>query len=398
MSVNYASGLSAYDNKGKCGLPETFDPEDVLASKLERLVELVRQSKYLVVHTGAGISTSAGIPDFRGPNGVWTLEAKGKTPENAVTFDSAVPTFTHMAILALEWAGIVRYVVSQNIDGLHLRSGLPRDRLSELHGDMFVEECNKCGHQYIRAKCVPTMAKNLTGGLCEQEKKSRGLCRGKLIDTILDWEDALPDADLELAEQHSRKADLSLCLGSSLQILPSGSLPLLTRKNKGSVVIVNLQPTKHDRSAALRIGAYVDQVMRGLCEGLGVSVPPYSGPSVSLRSIHSQSGGGRRAKVSADPELLQKFTENYRMFLNKVNHCFTKVKTGTDSKKESENDVVTTTESSIDLKRKSEVDVKGESDIVKRKYVESITGDTKGNTGENNGIKLKEEDEKKNKK
>ena len=69
MSVNYATGLSSYDYKGKCGMPETFDAEEVLQDKIHELAEMVRRSQHLVVHTGAGISTSVGIPDFRGPRG-----------------------------------------------------------------------------------------------------------------------------------------------------------------------------------------------------------------------------------------------------------------------------------------------------------------------------------------
>ncbi|GFN83404.1 NAD-dependent protein deacetylase sirtuin-6-like [Plakobranchus ocellatus] len=309
MSVNYASGLSPYENKGKCGLPETFDDPQTLVEKLQKLTDLVRCSKHIVVHTGAGISTSAGIPDFRGPKGVWTLEERGESPQHEVTFESAQPTITHMALVALERAGIVNYVVSQNIDGLHLRSGFPRNRLSELHGNMFVEECNKCGHQYIREKCVPTMAKNLTGGVCVQNK-SRGTCRGKLIDTILDWEDALPEHDLETADQEARKADLSICLGTSLQIVPSGNIPLLTKKNKGKLVIVNLQPTKHDKKADLRISAYVDKVMMALCENLNISIPKFSSPMVSLRSHHTLKSE-KHLPVSADQTLIDKFKQKF---------------------------------------------------------------------------------------
>ena len=69
MSVNYAEGLSDYDNKGKCGLPETFDPQDLVERKVEELAQMMRSSSFIVFHTGAGISTSAGIPDFRGPKG-----------------------------------------------------------------------------------------------------------------------------------------------------------------------------------------------------------------------------------------------------------------------------------------------------------------------------------------
>ncbi|XP_030832372.1 NAD-dependent protein deacetylase sirtuin-6 isoform X2 [Strongylocentrotus purpuratus] len=253
MSVNYAEGLSPYDHKGKCGLPEKFDEPEVVAEKVKKLADLVKRSRHMVVHSGAGISTAAGIPDFRGPKGVWTLEKQGKKPEANVTFDTAKPTATHMALVELERRGKLQYLISQNIDGLHLRSGFPKDRLAELHGNMFVEQCHRCR-------------------------------RGKLHDTILDWEDALPETDLTQAEEHLRKSDLSICLGTSLQIIPSGTLPKLTKKNGGSLVIVNLQPTKLDKQADMRINCYVDDVMTQLMEQLGYPIPEYTGPSLVLES------------------------------------------------------------------------------------------------------------------
>ncbi|KAK3100799.1 hypothetical protein FSP39_025465 [Pinctada imbricata] len=288
MSVNYSAGLSPYEHKGKCGQPETFDTCDSVRDKVYQLAELVRNSKHLVVHTGAGISTSAGIPDFRGPKGVWTLEERGEIPNVDVTFEKARPTKTHMALVALEKAGIVKYVITQNIDGLHVRSGFPRNRLSELHGNMFVEECDKCGAQFIRANSVPTMALRPTGNPCTFTKSGGRLCRGRMHDTILDWEDSLPERDLEMADEHSKKADLSLTLGTSLQIVPSGNLPLRAKKNDGKLVIVNLQTTKHDKKADIKINTYVDDVMIQLCNSLGITIPEYTSPVVHLRSIHTK--------------------------------------------------------------------------------------------------------------
>ncbi|KAM8849114.1 NAD-dependent protein deacylase sirtuin-6 isoform 1-T1 [Spinachia spinachia] len=303
MSVNYAAGLSSYADKGVCGLPETkhcmkaslldpcpsqtllhiqvFDSPEELKAKVETLAQLIKESQYLVVHSGAGISTSTGIPDFRGPKGVWTLEEKGESPHFDTTFEDARPSVTHMALLGLQRAGCLKYLISQNVDGLHVRSGFPRDVLSELHGNMFVEECEKCGRQYVREKAIDVMGLKPTGRHCGVVR-SRGLraCRGKLISTILDWEDALPDKDLNKAEEASRRADLALTLGTSLQIKPSGDLPLLTKRKGGKLAIVNLQPTKHDKHAHLRIHSYVDDVMKQLMELLGLDIPKWEGPTL----------------------------------------------------------------------------------------------------------------------
>lgn len=96
--------------------------------------KLIRDSKHIVIFTGAGISTSSGIPDFRGPDGVWTREARGLPPPKMKDFKTIKPTLTHMAIAKLVEDGIVKAVLSQNVDGLHLRSGVPSNQLAEFHG------------------------------------------------------------------------------------------------------------------------------------------------------------------------------------------------------------------------------------------------------------------------
>ncbi|XP_028414608.1 NAD-dependent protein deacetylase sirtuin-6-like [Dendronephthya gigantea] len=274
MAVDYASGLSDYPHKGKCGAPELFDSEEELERKIVELTKLIKESKHTVFHTGAGISTSCGIPDFRGPKGVWTLEAKGEKPTFDVTFKSAEPSLTHMAIVELEREGYLKFVVSQNVDGLHLKSGFPRSKLAELHGNMFVEQCDNCGRQYLFGDPVKTLGLKRTGNFCLKGGK-RGKCRGKLRDTILDWEDSLPNDDLAASEHHSRQADLSVCLGTSLQINPSGNLPAQTVKHGGKLVIINLQKTKHDKKACLVIHGYVDKVMEGVARHLNMIIPQF---------------------------------------------------------------------------------------------------------------------------
>jgi mono-ADP-ribosyltransferase sirtuin 6 len=175
-----------------------------------------------VAFTGAGISTSSGIPDFRGPQGVWTLQRQGKPlPRAKVSFAVAKPSLTHQALVALIRAGKLKYIVSQNVDCLHLRSGVPRDQLAELHGNCFSERCPKCQTEYIRDFEVETVGFKATGRKCTVDG-----CTGRLKDHVLDWEDALPEDELRASEEHTRQADLAICIGTSLQITPACNIPL----------------------------------------------------------------------------------------------------------------------------------------------------------------------------
>lgn len=271
MSLGYAQKLSYREDIGTVGMSEIFDPSDILHQKIEELALMIKESKHLVAFTGAGISTSCGIPDFRGPKGVWTLQHAGKgLPEASLPFDRAMPSLTHMALVELERAGILKFVISQNVDSLHLRSGIPRKKLAELHGNSFREVCPSCEIEYVRDFEVETIGMKETSRRCSDTN-----CGAKLRDSVLDWEDALPPKEMNAAENHCKTADLVLCLGTSLQITPACNLPLKCIRNNGKIVIVNLQPTPKDKKASLVIHGLVDKVIAGVMHFLNLRIPPY---------------------------------------------------------------------------------------------------------------------------
>ena len=296
----YAARLSNYPNKGTVGSTELFDKDRTLKQKLAKLADFFRGAKDrgVVVFTGAGISTSAGIPDFRGPKGVWTLEKQGVIQPSTHDdgFATAQPTLTHRALVALHAAGFVKLVVSQNVDGLHLRSGLPAAALAELHGNMFLETCDRCGAKETVTAPSPTIGLVPTGGTCSSCGEAA------LRDTLLDWENELPEAELVAAEEGSDSADLVLCLGTSMQIQPANQLPQRCLKRRGErgpgkLVIVNLQRTPKDRLATLVVRARVDLVMESLCATLGVVIP---GGCCGGGSDGRRGGSGYMCGSSAD--------------------------------------------------------------------------------------------------
>ncbi|MBN3300617.1 SIR7 deacetylase, partial [Amia calva] len=251
---------------------------DELLKKVKELSAAVREANYLVVYTGAGISTAASIPDYRGPNGVWTLLQKGR-PVSASDLSEAEPTLTHMCIRKLYEEKLVQHVVSQNCDGLHLRSGLPREALSELHGNMFIEVCTACSppREFIRLFDVTertSLHRHGTGRSCPH-------CGAELRDTIVHFgERGTLEQPLNWkgAAEAAGKADLILCLGSSLKVLKKyACLWCMNRapNKRPKLIIVNLQWTPKDDLAALKIHGKCDDVIGLLMKELDLQTQEY---------------------------------------------------------------------------------------------------------------------------
>jgi mono-ADP-ribosyltransferase sirtuin 6 len=251
-------------------MQEHFDTPEALDEKLQKLEELVRASKHMVVFTGAGISTSAGISDFRGPTGVWTRKAQGLAPIAGTSTVKALPTKTHMGIVELHRRGILQYVISQNCDGLHRRSGLPGSAISELHGNSNIEICESCGRRFFRdfkaTRQVRTFD-HFTGRFCH--------CKGRLLESTIDFGQNLPSRPLRLAEEESEKADLHIVFGSSLTVSPACDMPRTTAAHGGKLIIVNLQKTPLTRKAAFQIHAHTDTVMEMLMKRLQIPIPNF---------------------------------------------------------------------------------------------------------------------------
>ena len=307
---------------------EYFQTASAARAAARELASLFAASGHSVVFTGAGISTSAGMPDYRGTAGIDVIAELGeavqpsakaakraKGGKGSAADDPAIaasreyldlsPTRAHRVLVALHTARKLHYVITQNCDGLHVRSGIPRSDVAEVHGSVFVEYCDTCSVEYVRPYCVDLFStscenepwyvacgacgfNHFTGRLCE----AKG-CKGKLRDTIINFSDNLHDkvcGGILRAEEECRKADLVLCLGSSLTVTPASELPQLTRARKGNIAIVNLQATAHDGRAAIRVYYPLDEFMARLEEEM---LPVVGGGSaISSGSGSSSSGGG----------------------------------------------------------------------------------------------------------
>lgn len=182
----------------------------------------------------------------------------------------AIPSFTHMTLVALEEAGYLKYLVSQNTDGLHIRSGFNPQRLAELHGNRCLEKCKNCGSQFLRDFRTREAGKvhdHETSRKCEK-------CKGKLYDSIINFGENLPDYELNRSFEQAEKADLCLAMGSSLTVTPAAHIPRDVSK-KGKLVIINLQSTPYDKIAYLRINGMCEDVMKRLAKKMQLKVKDF---------------------------------------------------------------------------------------------------------------------------
>jgi len=219
----------------------------------------------MVAYTGAGISTSQNILDYRSPNGVWDALSKGEQPQKGASMHQVVPTFAHMALAKLTELGILKCTVTTNVDGLHIRSGIPPERLSELHGNIFKRSCPTCKFYYF---FLPEMQKQpkQVGSICPK-------CSSQLEGTGVGFGSNLPQDQWNKAKEESSGCDLALVLGTSMRVSPACNLPEKSYKNKGHLVICNLQKTPYDKYAALVIRAKTDHVMELLFQELALVIP-----------------------------------------------------------------------------------------------------------------------------
>eukprot|EP00930_Biecheleria_cincta_P023395 TRINITY_DN16910_c0_g1_i1.p1 TRINITY_DN16910_c0_g1~~TRINITY_DN16910_c0_g1_i1.p1 ORF type:complete len:407 (+),score=52.18 TRINITY_DN16910_c0_g1_i1:311-1531(+) len=298
---------------------EKFDAEAELRAKATRAADILRGASRAICFTGAGISTSAGLGDYRGKRGKWTLEEQGQETPYTTVYEELRPTYAHEAVAKLVEMGRLVYVVSQNADGLHHLSGIPYSKLSDVHGSAFTEYCPKCGKRYVRDAYAPEdraedyFAGKLCGPIPDHIKKCSGCgsnhwtgrscdnCGGPLHDTVISFGDGLESCVLQPAFEHASRADACLSLGSTMSIGPSNQVVVI---QKGPLIACVRQDTEMDRLCDRRGGvrAYGDcdtfmkMTMRALlgddkCDAWEASLPAKKDTYASKRPAAGKQRG-----------------------------------------------------------------------------------------------------------
>lgn len=247
------------------------------AEAISELAALLKQSRRVLAFTGAGISTASGIPDFRGPGGVWTR----RTPvtlqqflasedarvdyweyklEGHAEFRDAKPSAGHLALVELERRGVLGAVVTQNIDGLHQAAGTSAARLIELHGTNAFVECISCEFREPSARALELFERTRRPPTCPA-------CEAWLKPAVVMFGQALDLDLLARARREAARADLVLSLGSSLVVTPAADVPLVAVARRVPYVIVNRGSTPHDHVATLCIDDDVGHALEAALAG-----------------------------------------------------------------------------------------------------------------------------------
>ncbi|MCH1489666.1 MAG: Sir2 family NAD-dependent protein deacetylase [Ilumatobacteraceae bacterium] len=241
--------------------------------QLEFACELVGGAQRIVVLTGAGISTDSGIPDFRGPNGVWTKNPAAEKASNISYYLAepevrraawqsrleasawtAEPNRGHLAVVDLERSGRLHALVTQNIDGLHQRAGVDPDLVIEVHGTIWYSRCWECGDRRLMEEMLQRVRSGEPDPACE-------LCGGIVkSDTISFGQSLIPEV-IDRAMKVSEQADVLVAIGSTLSVYPVANCVPLAKSRGAKVVIVNAEPTEMDDIADVVVRGSIGEIL-----------------------------------------------------------------------------------------------------------------------------------------
>ena len=239
-----------------------------MSLKLKRLIE---KSKKLVFFTGAGMSTNSGIPDFRGPKGVWKtstpiyfqdfMGSKDKRIQswerkfsNELNIDLAKPNSGHLKLAQIINAKEEAHLITQNVDNLHQDSGIDDSKITELHGNATYAKCLDCLKRYELDALKKEFLETKEPPTCNE-------CGGIIKTATISFGQSMPELEMITAQRVSIQSDLFICLGSSLAVFPAADIPLLAKETGANLIIVNNEPTQMDHLSDLVINRDISETL-----------------------------------------------------------------------------------------------------------------------------------------
>ena len=236
----------------------------------QELSQYISEAKNIVIFTGAGISTESGIPDFRGPQGVW----KTNTPiyfqdfigSEEVRKDSwkrkfsgqdiikkAKPNIGHLAVAEIINKHESAYLITQNVDNLHQDAGVPDDKITEIHGNAHYATCLDCGIRYELNSIKKAFLENETVPYCDS-------CGGIIKTATISFGQSMPEEGMQIAQRKTLGCDLFITIGTSLVVYPAAGFPRLAKEIGAKLIIINNEPTDFDPIADLVIHEQIGKV------------------------------------------------------------------------------------------------------------------------------------------
>ena len=234
------------------------------------LNKLISQSKDLVFFTGAGISTNSGIPDFRGPKGIWKtsqpiyfqdfvnseekrIESWERKFSNELNINKAKPNQGHQKIAEIMKKKDLSHLITQNVDNLHQESGVDDSQITELHGNATYAKCLECQQRYDLTELKESFLSTKLPPLCSK-------CNGLIKTATISFGQPMPEEEMVIAQKKSVSCDLFICIGTSLAVFPAADLPVLAKETGSQLVIINNEPTQMDHIADLVINRDISEV------------------------------------------------------------------------------------------------------------------------------------------